>query len=293
MRGDTAMANYNPPARAGGERHHLDAREVAHRLGGEVWSRNRVLAPSPGHGPKDRSLSIRLDATVADGFIVHSFAGDDWRQIKAHVCERLGLEPGEPRARTTPRPVRPTGPDEEQLRKRQHAQALWSREKPPKGTLVDSYLRARGIELDAWPNTIRFLRAFADNPPCMIAPFAMCGEPSPGELRVLHPIAGVHRTFLKPDGSGKTDVTPNKKMLGMCRGWPIVLAPPNDGLALSICEGIEDALSMHVARGIGAWAAGAAGFMPALAARIPDYIESVTIGVDPDKGGRRERRQAR
>ena len=54
-------------------------------------------------------------------------------------------------------------------------------------------------------------------------------------------------------------------MIGACKGMPIVVAPPNDGLALSICEGIETALTAHQVWGVGAWAAGSAGFMPALA----------------------------
>jgi hypothetical protein len=39
---------------------------------------------------------------------------------------------------------------------------------------------------------------------------------------------------------------------------PIVLAPPNDLLGSSITEGIEDALTMHEATGLGTWAAGSA-----------------------------------
>src|SRR5262245_58081680 len=36
-------------------RHMLDARQVAHALGGEVAGRDTVLAPGPGHRPRDRS----------------------------------------------------------------------------------------------------------------------------------------------------------------------------------------------------------------------------------------------
>ena len=52
----------------------FDLRSLARALGGEV-ANGRVLCPGPGHGPRDRSLSVRLSATAPDGFLVHSFAG--------------------------------------------------------------------------------------------------------------------------------------------------------------------------------------------------------------------------
>jgi hypothetical protein len=65
-----------------------------------------------------------------------------------------------------------------------------------------------------------------------------------------------------------------------------VLAPANDLLGLAITEGIEDALSAHEGAGLGAWAAGAAGLMPALASAVPEWIEAVTIYAHADKSGR-------
>jgi Toprim domain len=69
-------------------------------------------------------------------------------------------------------------------------------------------------------------------------------------------------------------------------GSPICLAPPNDGLALAICEGVEDALSIHAALGIGAWAAGSAPFMPALSANVPRFVEVVHVFGHRDGGER-------
>ncbi len=76
-------------------------------------------------------------------------------------------------------------------------------------------------------------------------------------------------------------------MIGMSAGWPIVLAPPNDLLGLTVTEGIENALSVHEATGLGAWAAGSASRLPALASAIPTYIETVKIIMDDDADGRR------
>lgn len=58
-------------------------------------------------------------------------------------------------------------------------------------------------------------------------------------------------------------------------------------MALTVAEGVEDALSNHIASGRGAWAAGGADRMPHLAAKVPGYIESVTILVDDNDAGRR------
>jgi hypothetical protein len=54
---------------------------------------------------------------------------------------------------------------------------------------------------------------------------------------------------------------------------------------MCICEGIEDALTAHLATGLGAWAAGAATFMPALADAVPTYIDCVTIYAHGDPAG--------
>ena len=41
----------------------FDLRGIARALGGEVAGA-QVLAPGPGHGPRDRSLSVRLCASA-------------------------------------------------------------------------------------------------------------------------------------------------------------------------------------------------------------------------------------
>ena len=52
-----------------------------------------MRAPGPGHSAKDRSLSITLDASAPDGFLVYSFAGDDWVHCKDYVREKLSVQP--------------------------------------------------------------------------------------------------------------------------------------------------------------------------------------------------------
>jgi RecA-family ATPase len=68
---------------------------IARALGGEV-SGCQVLAPGPGHSPKDRSLSIKLSRDAPEGFIVHSFCGDDPIACRDYVRRRLGMDPFKP-----------------------------------------------------------------------------------------------------------------------------------------------------------------------------------------------------
>jgi hypothetical protein len=119
----------------------------------------------------------------------------------------------------------------------------------------------------------------------MIAAFGMTEELEPGILAAPRRINAVHLTRLTPDGSDRERGKHAKIMIGRSIGSPIVLAPVNDLLGLAITEGIEDALSVNVSTGLGAWAAGSAGRMPALADIVPLYVETVTIFAHPEKVG--------
>jgi hypothetical protein len=119
----------------------------------------------------------------------------------------------------------------------------------------------------------------------MISAFARPVDGEPASKTAS--IEAVHLTRLATDGSGKAGTEIDKMIIGTPRGTPIVLAPITDGLGLAITEGIEDALSIHEATGLGVWAAGSAPFLPALADAIPSYVEAVSIIADPDEAGRR------
>jgi hypothetical protein len=72
---------------------HLTPAQVARALGGEAHG-NQVSAPGPGHGPNDRSLSIKIDPTTRDGFIVNTFSPkDDPIACKDYVREKVGAQP--------------------------------------------------------------------------------------------------------------------------------------------------------------------------------------------------------
>ncbi len=69
----------------------MNLRAVARLLGGDVAA-GQILAPGPGHSPKDRSLSVSPSPTAPDGFVIHSFAGDDVAACRDHVRERVGTD---------------------------------------------------------------------------------------------------------------------------------------------------------------------------------------------------------
>jgi hypothetical protein len=88
----------------------------------------------------------------------------------------------------------------------------------------------------------------------MIATISMAHEIEPGTIDIADDaIRGVHLTKLTSDGRKHPD-EPNKITVGYSAGSPIVVAPLNDLLGLVITEGIEDAISVHEATGLGAWA---------------------------------------
>ena len=75
--------------------------KIAELLGGDVQGAE-VLCPGPGHSAGDRSLSVKPDPADREGFVTHSFAGDDWKDCRDHVRTKLGLpEPkSEPKKKT-------------------------------------------------------------------------------------------------------------------------------------------------------------------------------------------------
>ena len=76
----------------------------------------------------------------------------------------------------------------------------------------------------------------------------------------------------------------HKTMLGKVSGSPIVIAPPKCD-TLVIAEGVEDALSIYKATGLGCWAAGSAAHLPKLIPSVPTQISNIVVSQDNDKSG--------
>jgi CHC2-type zinc finger protein/Toprim domain-containing protein len=192
----------------------------------------------------------------------------------------------------TASPARSTSQGEEQAVQLRKARWLWSQREPIIGSIAETYLRGRGYH-GSIPETLALLPTSGDNPPALIAAYGIATEPEPGVIAIAeNAVLGVHLIKLKPDGSDRLRDDPKCKFT-IGRGFiaPIMLAPPNDLLGMVVAEGLEDALNAHEASGLGAWAAGTATRLPALADLIPSYIECVTIMVDDDDAGRTNSRK--
>jgi hypothetical protein len=281
----------------------MTARAIALALGGRRAERLAdgsylVACPvrSHGKGRGDRSPSL----SIADGerrLLVRCFAGCDALDVLAELRRRGLLDDnGAPRherrignrsAQRDARASRRDNDDDHYARQQAHKAAwLWSQRRPLAGTIAGRYLRVRGYD-GALPSTLGFLPpSKPDHHPALIAAFALVGEIEPGVLAEPRDVNAVHLTLLRADGSAKAEIEHPKLCVASPAGRPITLAPPNDLLGIAITEGIEDALSVHVATGLGAWAAGSATFLPALVRAVPSYTEAITIFGHDDKSGR-------
>jgi putative DNA primase/helicase len=251
----------------------IDARAIAAALGGQLSGRDTVLAPGPGHSPRDRSLAVRLDPTAPDGFVVFSHANDDWRACRDHVRSRLGLppwEPGDEQHRIVPpRHVDkwdlasieaeanepPRAWTEDELARITAARRVWDEARDPRGTLAERYLREQrkldlpdelaGLVLRFHPHCPwRDDAGRTDHVPALVTPFRSIDD---------NAITGIHRIALTSDGK-KID----RRMLGIVSRAAIKLDTLG-GDTLVIGEGVETGMA---ARQLGfrpTWALGSVG----------------------------------
>jgi Toprim domain len=158
------------------------------------------------------------------------------------------------------------------------ARYLWAASQAAAGTLVETYLRSRQCWIES--PALRFLPARGDHPPAMIARFGGVG------------FTGVHLTKLRPDGTGKAGTDKDKIMIGPSAGKPIVVATNRERCEVIVAEGIEDAASLALVTGWSAWAAGAAGRIPAMVGALSEG-RKLYLAVDNDAAGGEALRKAR
>ena len=125
------------------------AKQAAITLRGDATG-HTVLCPGPGHSPRDRSLSVTFDPSAPDGFLAHSFAGDDWRECRDHVKALLGIGRDDytPPAPRLAKVASVVTHDE----RRAAARRVWGQCRPLGGSIAEGYLRRRGCLLDAMPD---------------------------------------------------------------------------------------------------------------------------------------------
>ena len=206
----------------------MRAEAIARGLGGRRCSSGWV-ARCPAHHDRTPSLSIReIDGKV----LVHCQAGCPQDAV-LHVLAARGLWRGSNERSAAPRLQRQDETARDGARHAKAALCMWQSSRCATGTAVETYLASRGL-MGPIPAALRFH-------PGLPHP---SGHTAPAMVALVtggvdgRPVA-VHRTFLRPDGSGKADLDPVKMCLGPVAGGAVRLAECKEHLA--IAEGIETA----------------------------------------------------
>jgi putative DNA primase/helicase len=243
-------------------------RAAARRLGGEVSGR-AILCPGPGHSAQDRSLSVWLGPSLPNGFAVKSHCGDDFRDCRDLVAEKLGLPAFE---RGRQQAERPTAARAMRRKGREApsttlpSMMFWNGALDPRGTPAQRYFeRDRKLEL----------------------PAELCGEvfrwhPDAGAIFALfrsiesNTPQAISRIFLDADGH-KID----RRFLGPVQGAAIILDPWDEvSTGLHIAEGVETGMA---ARQLGLRPVWSLGSAPLIAAfPVLGGVECLTLLAESD-----------
>jgi putative DNA primase/helicase len=182
------------------------------------------------------------------------------------------LRSGRTTSRAPPRPAATKAADDDDERRIEQAIAIWCDAKPLPGTIAESYLRSRYIEVPG-----EALEVLRFHPRC---PWLIGTRPAMvalvRDIITNEPIA-IHRTALTVDGR-KID---RPKLLGPSAGGAIKLFSDIVTGELTIAEGIETTLSAMILGFAPAWSvidAGGIAKFPAL-----PWISRLTIIADNDK----------
>lgn len=254
-----------------------DLRSMARALGGDVMKDANgqfyVLCPGPGHSARDRSLSVTPSKKVPGGFVVNSFANNDWRSCRDYVSNRLGRPVD--RGNRSERPQRAADRLSASAPRNNDAQWLpiWKEAGEPRTSIVEQYLGVRGLDLsdDLVGRVVRFHPRCPFGKgvrhPCMVTLFRSITTDAP---------QAIHRTALTADGR-KID----RKMKGRVSGAAMKIDPDVDvEQGLTICEGFETGLAGRAMNFRPVWALGSAGAItdfPVLAG-----VDCLTILGEPD-----------
>jgi hypothetical protein len=239
----------------------------AHRSG--AWWRCRC----PAHGSRGATLALRDGGR---GLIAKCYAGCEPRDVLAEL-RRRGLIDGDFLAspsRPIPRGIDPAG---DRARRIEAARCIWDAARDARGSLVATYLAARGIIIDL-PPSLRYAPALR----------RLDGTSGPATIARIDSLdaelIGISRTWLDRDAAGiwrRRD----RAMLGRAAGGAVRLAPAAETLLIG--EGIETCLAAMQATAQPAWAALSTSGLAALV--LPPSVRVVIILADNDGNGAGER----
>jgi hypothetical protein len=246
------------------------AESLARALGGKRVGA-RWMARCPAHEDGTPSLSI---AQSGERVLVHCHAGCGQERVldvlraRGLWCARARPRAGRPQPKPAPPRATPSP----------WALGIWRAAREARGSLVESWLKTRGLRLPHgaplrchprlwhrdtdtwWPGMVALVQGGLDGTP-----------------------QAIHRTFLTREGRAKAPVRGPRLTLGPCKGGAVRLAPA--GATLMVGEGIETCLSAMKATGLPVWSALSASLMVSLA--LPREVREVIVLADGDDAGER------
>jgi putative DNA primase/helicase len=252
---------------------------IVRAVGGELFAGGRRASiPGPGHSPQDRSVSLLL---IGRRVVVHSFAGDDWRDVLGDLRARglvdaagrlTGVGGSASPPASLPHPVRTAA-----------ALNLWDGAHALPGTLSQTHLALRGVA--APPEA-----ELRHHPAVRAAVYAGRGSSCPALLAAIRDaggrLCGVEVTYLAADGR-RAALPVSRKVIGVRPpGAAVRLAPA--GPRLLVGEGVVTCLSAAALFGLPAWALLSTSNLRAW--RPPPGVKSVLIAADRGRDGERSAR---
>ncbi len=240
----------------------MTARAITGALGGH-WHGSYGMVRCPCHEDHNPSLSI---SEGQDGkLLVNCFAGCDpvdiLRALNGQGLSEPSTEPPSPR-----------------LHHRDNGRAardIWREAGPAAGTLVEKYLRRRGITRPV-PPSIRYHPGLRHKATGLILPAMVAAVQAPDRR-----VTAIHRTFLNEFG-GKATVSTPKMALGPLGAGAVRLAKA--ARVLGLAEGIEDALAAMQLCDLPCWAS--IGGARLARVDLPGEVREVHIFADGDDAGR-------
>ena len=253
-----------------------DAARVTKLLRGK-WHGHYGVAPCPVCQAGWEGSALTIGRSASGRLLVHC---KRWNCSFTDILAAAGMS----REQFTPDPLAAIRYEAQAradaLARSMQAVKLWAETVPITGTIAEKYLASRGLVAPPAAD-LRFHPHCFHGPsrsfyPALVAA-VLGGDPA------------VHRTFLKPDGSGKAKIESPKLALGPCAGGAIRLMQGDPGM-LFLAEGLESALSIpkvwtdHRFDWASVWATVSAAGMRSL--RLPEEPGALVIFADGDPAGR-------
>lgn len=251
-------------------------REIVERLGGE-WRNGGGMCRCPAHDDRTPSLSVRPGERR---LLFHCFAGCETREVIRALRAQQLLTP-ELQAGGSQAPSAPADPGR---RNRGAAARLWADARPIGRSPAESYLRSRGLTLEASDLRYHPRTPYGRGPQAVFRPAMLAA------VRDESGLVAIHRTFLDPMSAGLADLAVPKRALGLLGQGAVRLYPPHERM-LGWAEGIENAMAATQLTGTPCWAT--LGTERFARVALPPSVKRLVLFLDNDAGGRRAETLAR